>query len=679
MKIVYISTLFIVCSLFAFSQEEAEACMPPSKKVLKLITAGANAQDAKTAVDNFNAAIEAEEQNATAYYEYAMYAYSMGVEYYETQPNPSLGDRSFKKAEDMFKMALDLCSDFHANCTYYLGVINYTQRENEEAMEWFRQFTKFKHSDTNRYPDDFTKKISDVNEVLAKFEEDAKILSESVPFDPKIVQKVSTEKDEYFPMISPDNELMFFTRKLDRRNLGDIQSNIVEEFTIAERAGMTGPFTEGAPVKYPFNDGSFASYGAATMSVDNKEMILCACNPIDISGQRYMNCDLYRTTYERTGDGGNDYQWTPLENLGDKINGKGRWDAQPSLSADGNTLYYTVNGPDTRDNDIFVVERDAEGNWGAARPFDEINTAGKDKSPFLHQDSETLYFVSECTNERKGVGGLDIFYTRRENGKWAKPKNIGYPINSEADELGLFVSIDGKLAYYSSTVRGDWNIYSFELYEEARPQKVAILKGQLKDENGQGVKDATIEVLYAGSDEVTKVKVNGNDGKYAAIIKQDVPGDVMVTVKKDGHAFDAKVIKKEVVTENVAIKEQNLDVRELKLGEAYTINEILYPTNSSMMNDQSKFILKGFARFLKENPTITVFIQGHTDDVGDDQRNMVLSDERAQGVRDYLVSLGVDKSRLKAKGFGETNPKVPNTSDTNRAKNRRTDFVIEGL
>ncbi len=679
MKIFYITTVFLGVATSVFSQEEAEACMPPSKKVMKLIEAGANAQSPQAAVDYFKKAIEMDEENATAYYEYAMYAYTSGVSNYETYPDPSRGDRSFKKAEEMFLATLDLCSDFHANCSYYLGVINYTQQDMPSAMKWFQEFKKYKHSDTDRYPSDFTKKLADVNEVLAKYEDDQKILSEEVPFEPRIVQRVSTKNNEYFPMISPDNELMFFTRKLDRKNLGDIQSNIVEEFTIAEREGMSGPFTEGLPVANPFNDGSFASYGAATMSVDNKEMILCACNPIDVSGQKYMNCDLYSTTYERTGKGGNDYQWTPLKNLGDKINDPHRWDAQPSLSADGNTLYYTVNGPYTRNNDIFIVERKEDGTWGEARPFDEINTDGKDKSPFLHQDSETLYFVSECSKDRKGVGGLDIFYTRKENGTWTEPKNIGYPINTKADELGLFVSIDGELAYYSSTVRGDWNIYAFELYEEARPQKVAILKGELKDENGEGVKDATIEVLYEGSDEVTKVKVNGNDGKYAAIVKQNTPGDVMVTVKKDGHAFDAKVIKKEEVAENVAIRGKDLDVRELKMGEAYTINEILYNTSSSLMNSRSKFILKGFARFLNENTSITVAIQGHTDDVGDDAQNLKLSDDRANGVRDYLISLGVDASRLTAQGYGETMPKVPNTSAANRAKNRRTDFVIEGM
>jgi outer membrane protein OmpA-like peptidoglycan-associated protein len=393
-----------------------------------------------------------------------------------------------------------------------------------------------------------------------------------------------------------------------------------------------------------------------------------------------LNCDLYITKYERSGAGGNDFTWTELENMGTNINTKDGWEAQPSLSADGNTLFYTAARPTTRDNDIFIAKRNADGTWGAARPFDEINTDGKDKSPFLHQDSETLYFVSTCTDKRKGVGGLDIFYIREENGVWGEPKNIGYPINSKEDELGLFVSTDGKLAYFSSRLGGDWNIYSFELYEQARPKAVAILKGDLKDESGEPVKDATIEITYAGSDEVTQVKVNGDDGKYAAVVKLDTKQDVMVTVKKEGHAFDSKLIaKEELKPENVVVKGNDLTVKELRVGEAYTINDILYATSSYALNDKSKFILKGFARFLKENPTISVSIQGHTDDVGDDSKNLSLSENRAKGVKDYLVSLGIDAKRLTAKGFGETMPKVENDTEENRAINRRTDFVIEKL
>ena len=680
MKHFYLLFIFGGVVLGSYGQEEDESCLPPSKKVLKLIENGALASDAKTAVDNFTEAMTAAPDNAMVYYEYGMYAYNAGLNYYDRQSTPQMGDKSFSKAEELFAKALEFCPDYHANCSYYLGVINFTQQDKTEAVEWFKKFKAFKNSDNSRYPDDYDQKLKDVNEVLKDLEAEQELVTNAVPFAPQIVRNVSSEKDEYFPMISPDNELIFYTRKLDRANLGDLVSNVVEEFTFSQRPDIQTDFNKGEPLKPPFNDGTFSNYGSATLSVDNKEMIICACKKEQVYQADYLNCDLYTTTYERSGKGGNDFSWTPLKNMGPGINTKDGWEAQPTLSSDGNTLFFTAARKSTRDNDIFIAKRNADGTWGEARPFDEINTDGKDKSPFLHQDSETLYFVSSCTDTRKGVGGLDIFYIREDKGKWSQPKNIGYPINSKEDELGLFVSTDGKIAYFSSRVGGNWNIYSFELYEEARPKAVAILKGELKDEKGEPVKDATIEIAYAGSNEVTQVKVNGDDGKYAAVVKVDTKQDVMVTVKKEGHAFDSKLIAKEdIKPEKVSIKGNNLTVKELKVGEAYTINDILYATNSSALNDKSKFILKGFARFLNQNPNITVAIQGHTDDVGDDAQNLALSESRAKGVKDYLVSQGIDAERLSAKGYGETKPKVTNTSDLNRAKNRRTDFVIESL
>jgi outer membrane protein OmpA-like peptidoglycan-associated protein len=298
----------------------------------------------------------------------------------------------------------------------------------------------------------------------------------------------------------------------------------------------------------------------------------------------------------------------------------------------------------------------------------------------MHQDSETLYFVSSTSETRKGTGGLDIFYVRKENGKWGTPKNIGYPINSKEDEIGLFVSTDGKVAYYSSYLGGDWNIYSFELYEEARPKSVAIVQGDLMNEKGETVEGATIEIAYEGSDEITKVKVNGDDGKYAAVVRTDKKQDVMVTVKKEGAAFDSKLLTKESFSKDtVVMKDVKLAVKALKVGASYTINDILYATNSAELTGRTKFILSGFVRFLEENPTIKVAIQGHTDDLGDDATNLQLSEKRAKSVAAYLQSKGIAADRLLSKGYGETKPKVANDSEDNRAKNRRTDFVIQAL
>ena len=671
--------LITTISLSGFSQEEDESCIAPEKKVLKILDK-AKSTAAPERYKLFQEAQDAAPDNAMVFFEYAMVSFEEAQKAYNSSYDPSLGDRLMNKAKELFRRTTELCDDYHADMYYYLGGIYYMQQDKVTANTYFRKFLDFESRDDWRIPRDFAQKKQEVQKIIGDTKKEVDLLSNKVPFEPKMVKNVSTSRDEFFPMISPDNELIFYTRRVDRSSKGDLKGRILEEFTMSKRMDVTNDFDGGQPLPLPFNDGTFNNYGAATVSVDNKEMIICACKYERVMGQDYNNCDLYITRYER-GEG-YDFTWTPLENMGTNINTKDGWEGQPSLSADGNTLYYTAVRPNTQKDDIFVARRSADGSWGLSVPLDEINTPGKDKSPFLHQDSQTLYFVSESGDLRNGVGGLDIFYTQMdENGKWGKPKNIGFPINSEEDEIGLFVSTDGKDAYFSSRYGGVWNIYTFELYKEARPKPVVLVKGELKKADGEPVKDATIEITYANSDRVEQVKVNGDDGKYAAIIHvdEDQPEDVMVTVKKEGHAFDSKLIRKEDVASSTYIKETDMEVRKIEVGVPYTINDILYATNSAELNNHSKFILRQFSRFLKENPGIKVSIQGHTDDVGDDTKNMELSDQRAKGVKDYLVSLGISASRLKSKGYGETKPRVPNDSESNRAKNRRTDFVIDEI
>lgn len=689
--------LYLAFSLFLLtfgtvnSQEEEvdAACNPPAKKTLKWIENAINAESIQVAVDNFNKAMEAEPDNATAYYAYGEYAYDQAMEYLNTDLTGEKAKRSFSKAQEMFENVLQLCVDFNAGTYYYLGVIKYMQLDNDAAKTYLLKFKAYKNADNNRYPNDYDNMMKNANGVLKKWEqagtEEKEALSE-VPFKPFQIKNVSSPNNEYFPMISPDNEMMFYTRKVDRKLLGDMMSDWREEFTFSQREALAQSFDKGSPFKNPFNDGSFVSYGAATMSIDNKEMIICACKKENVRGTDYKNCDLYSTTYSLAGSGAEAYNWSPLVNLGSNINTPDGWEGQPSISADGNTLYFSSSRKDSRnnDNDIFISERKADGSWGLARPFDEINTDGKDKSPFIHQDNETFYFVSQSTDKRPGAGGLDIFYIKKTNGTWSKPKNIGVPINTPSDELGLFVSTDGQLAYYSSNVGGDYNIYGFELYNEARPTPVMIMKGVLKDNKGQAVSGAEIEISYGDDDEVQKVKVNGDDGKYAAAIKMDPTKDVVVAAKKEGAAFAAKLItKEEIQAENakreVSVKGKDMEVSKLELGGAYVIDDILYSTASADLSNRSKVMLKQFARYMKANSSLKIVIQGHTDDVGDADKNLQLSAERAKVVKEYLVSQGVSASRLTSKGLGETEPKVENNSEEARAKNRRTEFKIVAL
>ena len=664
--------------LFNLSFGQNDPCITTDKKQKKSIEEAKMEPDFEKSSVLYTAILQKYPENAEAPYLYAKRCYTYAMRCFDKETTIGVGEQNLKKSFVLFQLALKKCPTIHADCPYYIGSILLSNGDKEKAAKSLQVFLDFPQDDFTRLPNDYETKKTQVIKFLKDYEEEKKLLDNPVPFSPSIVVNVSSALDEYFPMISPDNDLMFFTRKVDRTNLGDIATNVREEFTVATKNASNNQFSSGQPLPNPFNDGSFYNYGTASLSVDNKEMIICACKMEKVYNQNYLNCDLYTTTFKRSGKGGNDFKWAPLVNMGEGINTKDGWEAQPSLSADGKLLFYTTLRKGSRDNDIYFSERMPDGSWSVGKPFDIVNTAGKDKSPFFHQDGETLYFVSESNDIRKGVGGLDIFYIRKEKDTWTSPKNIGYPINSSEDELGLFVSTDGKSAYYSSMKEGDWNIYSFDLYKEARPQEVVIIKGELKDENNVVITDAEIEVTYEGSDEKTTFKVNGDDGKYAAVVKVDQADVLALTVKKEGFAFTAKLIETEVL-KNPESKPTptNFKLETISPEKAYNINDILFASDSYVLTSKAQLILSGFASYLKENESLNITIQGHTDDLGIDNENKILSQQRADAVRSLLISKGVSEERMKAVGYGESKPKYPNNSEENRTKNRRTEFMIQ--
>ena len=669
----------IIIVFFSFTKAKAQLdpCITTDKKQKKSIEEINKVQDFDKASILLKESIRLFPDNAELLFIYAKRAYAFSMLCFDKQETISKGEQNLKLALVLYQLSQKKCQYYHADCAYYIGSIFLSNGDKVKAALALQEFIDFPQDDFTRLPVDNDTKRSQVQKFLAEYADEKALFDNPVPFDPKMIANVSSEVDEYFPMISPDNDLLFFTRKVDRTNLGDLDSYIKEEFTVASRVGILSDFSFGDPLPKPFNDGSFENYGTASLSVDNKEMIICACKNEVVYKQNYLNCDLYTTTYSRSGKGGNDFTWSPLINMGPGINTKDGWEAQPALSADGKLLFYTTLRKGSRDNDIYYSERLSNGTWSIGKPFDIVNTAGKDKSPFFHQDGETLYFVSASTDERRGIGGLDIFYIRKEQDKWSKPKNIGFPINTTYDELGLFVSTNGKLAYYSSLKDGNWNIYSFELYPEARPKEVVILKGEILNENNQGITDAEVEITNHETGEKTSFKVNGDDGKYAVVVKVNEPGDLILSVKKDGFAFNAKVLDvKELKESSEAIPTSNFVIEELKEGKTYNINDILFETDSYDIPNRAKTILSGFSDYLKDNPTLKIAIHGHTDDIGDANKNLTLSINRSQAVKDFLVEKGVDITRINSEGFGESKPKISNNSDENRAVNRRTEFQL---
>ncbi len=666
--------------LATFVQAQQAACTTTDKKINKVLQEALNATSFEEKAKALASVAQKYPENVQAYYYLGVLFYSKGSAEYKNNTTQAEGERKLQKSLTFFQAAIQKCPDYNPEAYYYCAKLLYNFDRKDACLNQIETLFAF----DSLYPDSRDESFQNYAEIKAElapvykelsFLRDAKL--NPVPYEVQKVQQVSTAQDEYYPMLSPDNELLFFTRKADKTNLGDIAGGVEEEFTMAQAEQIQ--FNQGFALSSPFNDGNFYNYGSASLSADNREMIICACKKEIVYKKEYLNCDLFSTRYQVTQvKGKNTFSWGPLKNLGPQINTKDGWEAQPSLSSDGKILYFTSFRKGSQDNDIYFSEKQADGSWGPAQPFTIVNTAGKDKSPFFHQDGETFYFVSESKRNRPGMGGLDIFYMRKTANGWGPIQNLGYPINTEADELGLFVSTNGKEAYFSSYQGQNWDIYSFELYEAARPKEVRILTGKIVDEQGKGVAGADLQLNYHNREQQIEAGQTNEDGTYAIAVQ--VGEDISISASKENHSFQAQVIKAEELSapsNKVAAKE--LIVDSLEVGKAYTLASIYYGTESHLLDKEAKILLQSFATYLQQQQNISLQINGHTDDLGAEQNNLLLSERRAQEVVNYLIELGIAPERLQAKGFGETQPKVANTSSENRAKNRRTDFEILGL
>ena len=250
------------------------------------------------------------------------------------------------------------------------------------------------------------------------------------------------------------------------------------------------------------------------------------------------------------------------------------------------------------------------------------------------------------------------------------------------------MSTDGLKVYYSAKDRKNpqsIDIWSFELYKEARPDKVVFVKGKLTNEGGDPAQNAKVELKTMDSKKITKVDVNNDDGSYAAVIVVKEQEAVVMNVKGDDIAFQSKLIETEPKGEKKqrtndeevdAFKEIDFDVAEVKEGGVYKLNDIYYQTNASEISEKSKYVLAEFAEYLLENENMRIAIHGHTDDVGKAEDNLALSSDRAFSVKQFIESFGVQGNRLEYQGFGESVPFSSNETEEGRALNRRTEFLI---
>lgn len=581
---------------------------------------------------------------------------------------------SFSPMTPYFKKAIASCPQIHSEPYYYIGFAYYEEAKNDSAKKYLEKFIAFKDDDSKKYAKDYDAEMYQAKMMVKSMKkEDA--LKKGVPFDPKVVKGVSTERDEYLAYISPDDKNCFFVRKVPVNSKDKVYTSDkeLEMFMVSQR-DKTGVFDKGEEMPYPFNSNG-ENQGSCSISIDNKHLYFAMERD---EGGAQKNTDIY------VSDNIND-EWKPYRKLSNAVNHPVYWDTQPTIAADGVTLYFVSDRPGGYGGtDIYVTVKDQKtGIWSAPKNAGpKVNTKGHERTPFIHSDSETLYFSSDG---HFGFGGMDIFYVRKdEKGEWQEPENIGSPINGSTDDVGFFVSTDTKRGYFFSfdegKVRGKgigrFDLYSFDLYKEARPQQVAFIKGDVKDHVGNEITGAVVEIKNIKTEAKTFAVVDSSSGQFMAAINLKEKDDILITVKKEEHAFTSKVVSVKDLTFEAPQKEIKMELNEALPGKTFIINNIFYATNSAELTKESKVVLKAFAGYLKENPDIKIEIHGHTDNVGNPKANEALSTNRAFSVKSTLEEMGINGSRIDAKGFGQNKPIADNGTDDGRAKNRRTEFMI---
>jgi outer membrane protein OmpA-like peptidoglycan-associated protein len=339
----------------------------------------------------------------------------------------------------------------------------------------------------------------------------------------------------------------------------------------------------------------------------------------------------------------------PAERMPEPLNSHGNEGAQ-TISHDGRIVIFTACGRSGERTgcDLFMSVRHGD-RWGKPQNLGApVNSVYWESFPSLSIDGYTLYFAS---NRKGGYGGTDIWYCTLEEGRWSEPKNMGASVNTKGNETAPYIHFDDKTLYFASD--GHIGMGGIDLYMAKR----------INDTTWGEVKNLGYPINTPGDENNLIVAPDGR----TALFSSDRPDGYG---QQDLYSFvmPAPVRPERITFIDPMLQAENL----LTLGDTVTLKDIFFHTASAELYEASKAGLDRLAEALLRHPRLRLEVGGHTDNVGKDEDNMVLSERRAKAVYDYLVERGVPADRLTYKGYGETRPITTNDTPEGRAQNRRT-------
>ncbi|OIP00646.1 MAG: hypothetical protein AUJ98_07355 [Bacteroidetes bacterium CG2_30_33_31] len=490
----------------------------------------------------------------------------------------------------------------------------------------------------------------------------SELMKHPVAFNPtNLGENINSEFDEYVNSLNTENKMMIFTVK-HPSDMNSGQRSLVEDFFFANK-DESDKWKFRQMLGKKFN--SVNDEGAMVISPDGR-LIVFASN----RSENFGRFDLFYSV--KNGD-----SWSDPVNMGEGVN-SAYWESQPSISSDGKTIYFVSNRKGGfGGSDIYKVTLNENGTYGNLTNLgSKINTSKNEMTPFIHPDGQSLYFVS---NGHLGMGGTDIFYSKLDaNGGFSDPINIGYPINSKDNEMGILIDSKGTLAYISSDKyggKGGFDIYNFELYKEARPTPVTYSKGIAFDKETH----VNLKVSFDLIDLKTgKIWIHSTSdpttGEFIFCIPQGQ--NFALNTYLEGYLFYSENFKIDIIKPADKPFIKNVPMSKIKVGESIVLENVFFASNSFNLNPESNVELEKVFNLLTNNPSLKVQIAGFTDNVGSPNDNKILSENRAKVVYNFLVNKGISTKNLSFIGYGEQSPIDSNDNEEGRQKNRRTEMKV---